>query len=225
MFREVTIGRSKNCDIYMGEQCSFVSNNHALVFMDNGQLYYRDYSTNGTYINNVFVHGNTVPIRFGDNILLAGRYPLNWNALRVYFPNIQSHASTMLDPNILRHNNVSSGHIQKAVEQEEKKSADTTKWNWGAFVLYPIWGFFNGCWWAFFIGLVLWWSLIPNIVFGINGSKWAWKYKTWDSIEDFESSQDSWNTVGKILFAISLFFVFIAFIVWFAIGASFYSYL
>ena len=79
ILREVTIGRSKDCDIYLDPRCEFASSYHATIYMDGTQLMYKDCSRNGTLINNVSVHNRAVPIKYGDVIMLAGRYQLSWN--------------------------------------------------------------------------------------------------------------------------------------------------
>ena len=42
---------------------------------------YKDTSTNGTVINNMMVHGKTVPINHGDTILIAGKYQITWEKI------------------------------------------------------------------------------------------------------------------------------------------------
>ncbi len=84
--REVTIGRSNTCDIYLDPRCKFASSLHATIFYHGNQLMFKDTSTNGTLINNVRVHKRSVPINHGDVILIAGKYPLNWNQIDSFFP-------------------------------------------------------------------------------------------------------------------------------------------
>jgi hypothetical protein len=70
-------------------------------------------------------------------------------------------------------------------------------WNWGAFSLTWLWGMSNRVW----ISLL---ALIPfplisiamMIILGIKGSEWAWQYKKWDSIEQFQKSQRKWKIWG-----------------------------
>lgn len=38
--REITVGRSKNSDIYLGERCIYASINHGSLYYDGSQLMY-----------------------------------------------------------------------------------------------------------------------------------------------------------------------------------------
>ena len=88
-------------------------------------------------------------------------------------------------------------------------TVDTAKWNWGAFGIYPIWGFFNGCWWAFFVGMFTGWLFpLPNIIFGVFGTRWAWENKVWNSAEEFERTKKSWDVAGVVITCINIVCVF-----------------
>ena len=64
-------------------------------------------------------------------------------------------------------------------------------------------------------------ALVLAIVFGINGRKWAWENRIWNSVEDFESTQGTWDKVGLVLFILSLVVVPLTLIIFFsAIVAS-----
>ena len=101
-------------------------------------------------------------------------------------------------------------HIQSEdIEPEQERNGsvgDSTvdfsylhRWNWGAAGLYPIWGLFNGCWWAALCLLVGWISFpIVNIIFGIYGSRWAWRYGKWDNFRFFCEKQRKWRTLGIV---------------------------
>lgn len=194
ILREVTVGRSRDCDIYLDERCIYASSHHATIYYDGNQLMYRDCSSNGTMINNVSVKHRAVPIRRGDTIMVAGKYQIGWNQIEVYFPSNQR----QMPP-------------QQPVYQErvavgpDTSELNLSKWNWGAFSLYPIWGLFNGCWWGLLIGIFLgcFWP-IPNIIFGVCGTRWAWENKTWRSAEDFMGTQHSWDIAGIIIFVIQM---------------------
>ena len=79
--REVSIGRSKSCDICLSQSCDYASNYHATIYCEGNRLLYKDTSTNGTFINNMFVHKMTVQIERGDNILIAGKYHISWSKI------------------------------------------------------------------------------------------------------------------------------------------------
>lgn len=84
--REVTVGRANSCDIWYEPNCVHVSNEHAIIYSDGKQLFLRDTSTNGTLINNMKIHRHAIAINYGDSILLAGKYPLSWERISVFFP-------------------------------------------------------------------------------------------------------------------------------------------
>lgn len=207
--REITIGRAKDCDIYLDDRCRYASSHHAIIYNDGGQLMYRDTSTNGTLINNINIKKRAVPINYGDTIMLAGQYPLNWTQLLAYFP--EAGSITPARP-LNKVNPISPRPTPPPIPNA---SRNLTKWNWGAFGLYPIWGFFNGCWWAILIAIFggAFFGIIINIIFGIYGTRWAWNNGTWNSYEEFEKSQESWSMAGIICFCLQLlaFFIFIAY--------------
>ena len=160
MLREVTIGRSKDCDIYLDERCIYASSHHATIYYDGNQLMYRDCSSNGTMINNVSVKHRAVPIRRGDTIMVAGKYQISWNQIDVYFP---GRPQQQMAPQQSYQQPFQQSYQQSAMQApvDEGDSLNLSKWNWGAFSLYPLWGFFNGCWWAFLIGFFVGW-LFPS---------------------------------------------------------------
>lgn len=221
--REISIGRSRNCDIFLDTNCIYASSLHATMFYDGNRLMYRDRSSNGTMINNIRVHNRAVPIRRGDTIMIAGRYQLNWNQIDAYFPP----------------NNQGGGYVNQGtiVDQPVSNAAscnttvpNLSRWSWGAFMLSWIWGFFHGCWWIFlieistiilvfipFIGaLYPFVSLGLKILYGIKGTEWSWKNKQWSSSQAFEHSHDIWNKVGLGLFIFNIVVVPILIIVFFS---------
>ena len=71
-------------------------------------------------------------------------------------------------------------------------------WNWGAFLLSPLWTFNNQVW----IGLLAWVPVIGfwmAIALGVKGNEWAWKSRRWQSIEQFKVHQRRWAIVGIVL--------------------------
>lgn len=194
ILREVTIGRDKGSDIYLDANCKFASNHHATMYYDGTQLMFRDNSTNGTLINNVSVKHRAVPIYHGDTIMIAGKYPISWNQIDAFFPNRPYIAPMPV--------------VQQPTKVEESILPDTASWSWGAFFLYPIWGFFNGCWWAFLMSF-LYLAILPNILFGVFGRRLAWQNAKWSSAADFNSTQSSWDAWGWGIFIVSLICTFI----------------
>lgn len=207
--REITVGRSKNCDIYLDPRCKYASGMHGTFYYDGYKLMYRDTSTNGTLINNVNVHKRAVPVNHGDIIMIAGQYPLNWNQIDSFFPPglPNPEPSPILGTIVATPGqNVASAPL------------DLNKWNWGAFFLTGIWGLGNGCWWLFLIyvfivlgyfipfvniltGLM---SITLSVVCGAKGNEWAWNNKSWSSIQNFHESQQTWTKVGLGVFLVGV---------------------
>ena len=227
--REVTIGRSPNCDIYLDQRCKYASNMHGTIYYDGNQLMFKDTSSNGTMINNISVRKRAVPIRRGDTIMIAGKYPINWNQIDSFFPYTPPNPiGTIVD--------VSKTMAQQASNAEP---LNLSKWSWGAFALSWIWGFFNGCWWMFLVSLgffilslfawivplagiiISFASLGVSILFGIKGTKWAWNNRKWDSISTFIQTQEIWNKVGLAIFILGIVFMVLAFIFFFATLSQF----
>jgi hypothetical protein len=71
-------------------------------------------------------------------------------------------------------------------------------WNWGAFLLTWIWGIFNGTFVSLLV-LVPFGNIVMPFVLGAMGNEWAWKNKTWQSIEQFHAVQRRWAMAGLIL--------------------------
>ena len=92
----------------------------------------------------------------------------------------------------------SSGMGRMAVIPPEIKG-----WNWGAFLLNFIWAFGNRTW----IGLL---SILPiigyvmPIILGSKGSEWAWRNKSWESVDHFKRVQRSWAVWGTVVMILLL---------------------
>lgn len=205
LLREVTIGRSKDCDIYLDPRCQYASKYHGTIFYDGQQLMYKDTSTNGTMINNVSVKHRSVPIRRGDIIMLAGKYQVNWNQIDAFFPSAVAqpphYSGTVSD--------------ETSPVSESEPGPDLSKWSWGAFMLYPLWGFFNGCWWAILVFFFFGWAIIPAFIFGIYGYSLAWENRRWNSVIDFEETQHSWDMWGIAIFILNVIVLsFVLFAFW-----------
>lgn len=83
----------------------------------------------------------------------------------------------------------------KRWEGEAAVPPESRGWNWGAFLLCPIWGVCNRVWISL-VSLVPYAGLIVAIVVGIKGNEWAWKKKGWEGIEHFKRTQRSWAKWG-----------------------------
>lgn len=86
---QLTIGRDPASGLVVSDAFPRVSNNHATIELREGQLFFRDHSSNGTIINGNNVHREEVPLTNGDHIMLAGEYLLAWPVLLNFFPNLQ----------------------------------------------------------------------------------------------------------------------------------------
>lgn len=194
MLRKITVGRSEGSDIYLDDGYVYASKRHGIIYFDGNQLMFRDMSSNGTMINNRKVKHRTVPLHRGDIILVAGRYQIDWNKIDAYLP--QRPIGTSF----------------QGMDQQISVFAPTTMnngaWNWGAMGLYPVWGLFNGCWWAALVGLAfgLWLFPLPNLLFGYYGTRWAWKNRYWHSQEEFQRVQSQWKPAGIATICIAALF-------------------
>lgn len=72
-------------------------------------------------------------------------------------------------------------------------------WNWGAFAMPHFWLFSNQVW----IGLLTWIPLanvVMPFVLGAKGNAWAWRSRTWSSVDDFKRHQRNWAIAGAVGF-------------------------
>lgn len=106
---------------------------------------------------------------------------------------------------------------------------DVDKFNWGASILWPLWGCANGMPYTLLIAVA--WAVVNynmrinatpasytdiclyqtvigaiiSLVFGINGGKWAYKRKNWRGMSHFKKVQNSWTNWGvSILYIFTL---------------------
>lgn len=95
--------------------------------------------------------------------------------------------------------------------------------NWGAFLITPIWSIFNGVW----IGLIWWVGLLAFVLalpdalrlmimfgqmalafyLGFNGNELAWRGKRWASAEHFVEIQKYWRIGSIVLTVLALVFI------------------
>ena len=64
---KIIIGRAPECDIVVDQMYARVSNEHATLEIQDGQLIYIDHSSNGTMINGRLVHHSSIAILNSDN--------------------------------------------------------------------------------------------------------------------------------------------------------------
>ena len=98
----------------------------------------------------------------------------------------------------------------KLTYDEKTFPTNINSFNWGAFFLWHLWGFWNGMpilsWCGFLLGFIsdafYYLSLIDvfvSIYLGLKGNKISWEKKNWSSIESFENTQRNWNLAGLIV--------------------------
>ena len=92
----VKIGRAETNDIRISEDFGTVSNEHAYIQLNNGVLTFVDHSSNGTMVNGVKYKGQSVTIKKGDEISLAGKYLLPWDEILAHFPQLRR-STTLLE--------------------------------------------------------------------------------------------------------------------------------
>ena len=91
--------------------------------------------------------------------------------------------------------------------EPDELEQELRKWNWGAFLLTVIWGIGNGVMRSF-LTLIPFYGLYEWFMLGINGNRWAWEKRRWESVEQFHRSQRAWAKAGVIVYAV-LFFLYL----------------
>jgi len=71
-------------------------------------------------------------------------------------------------------------------------------WSWGAFLLSWIWAIGNRTWWGL-LGLIPGVGLVVRVVLGMNGRRWAWRNRRWDSVAHFNRVQRRWSVAGAVV--------------------------
>ncbi len=81
-------------------------------------------------------------------------------------------------------------------------------WNWGGFALGPIWGIANHVWIATLplVGLLCPPFMLAGpvlaVLLGLNGNRWAWQNRRWQSVAHFQAVQRAWAGWGFAFFVI-----------------------
>lgn len=118
---KICVGRSSDCQIVVDSKYDSVSNNHAVIEYLDGSIWLIDTSTNGTIVNQERVHNRRIQVFYGDTILLAGVYSLDWNTISNYFP-IQSR-KTAIRSSV---NNQNAGRVTIKFENKPSASHNNT---------------------------------------------------------------------------------------------------
>lgn len=85
-------------------------------------------------------------------------------------------------------------------------------WNWGAFLFGWIWGVGNEVWISL-LCFIPYFGAIWHIVLGVNGNRWAWENKRWDSVEQFHKTQRKWAIWGAAIYGGILAIYLVIFII------------
>lgn len=191
--RIVRIGRNPDNDIILNHPT--VSGAHAEVHIhDNGQMLIVDHSTNGTYIDNTYLHNASRPLYGQETLRLPG--------------------NNLIPVSLICSNNNNSGagglNVEpKSITPSKSSPGSLNNWNWGAFYFGWLWAVCHKIYWPLvclipYVGQVA--AFIICIFLGAKGNQWAWeKYER--SAEEFEHSQHSWAVAACICFIITLFFL------------------
>lgn len=202
----IRIGRGVDCDIVVNDRYASVSRHHAVIYKEGNGFVFVDNSSNGTYINNRCVHRGKQYISPGDQIVLGTDYQLNWSEIRKFFPELAG--ATRIAGSVPALSTNYGGAGEAPVSSASAPSSERVDgWNWGAFYFGWLWAVCNGIYWPLIVLIpYIGWAvgLIVNIILGINGNRWAWEAKRWDSLESFRQVQHKWAVAALVCFALSV---------------------
>lgn len=83
------VGRAPENDHVVDQTFGRVSNEHATLEIQDGQLIFIDHSSNGSTVNGRPIHKASIAVNNGDKILLAEVYELKWPEILKHFPAMQ----------------------------------------------------------------------------------------------------------------------------------------
>lgn len=207
MNKRISIGRDRSCDIFTSDQYSDVSRNHADIFLDGSRLILEDHSSNGTYINGQKINHTNREIRVGDNIQLGRNYTLSWNEVSRFFPGIPTGNETTRDfgrhteryvvPTARHDDRYDYSYREENRQFPQRELEDFFgKWNWGGFFFHWIFSVCHKVYWPL-IALVFPIAVpVIMIIAAMNGNKWAWNSRRWESLEECKRVQLQWRNWG-----------------------------
>lgn len=73
-----TFGRSRECDIVLKDAPKDVSRKHGVLIEENGSVYIKDTSTNGTFVDGHDIHDETLLLNVYSEVVLSKDYNFNW---------------------------------------------------------------------------------------------------------------------------------------------------
>ena len=173
----IKIGRNPGNDIIFQDQT--VSGTHADIYIhDNGLVQIVDHSSNGTYVDQTYIHGATMDLVGTEMLTFPGQNCVSVSQLLAHF-GVQQHvtqqsyqsapqqpmAQPMAQPQPANVNvNVSLGAKgHHYAEQGLPKCYN--RWCWGGFYFGWLWGVFNRVYWPLIV-------FIPfaSVIFTVNVS-------------------------------------------------------
>ncbi len=226
MKSKITIGRDSTCDIRINDSYEGVSRNHAVIYFENGRIFFEDNSTNGSFINGSPLNYGRKEIRTGDTIYLGKHYCLLWSDINPHLSSCSYRETVKMNhsPSPQSHNSPIDNYRIEANEPlpiERNRNTELNKWNWGAFFFGWLWAVCNGIYWPLiviipYIGWVA--ALIINIILGVKGNEWAWNAKQWNSFDHFLSTQKKWTMAALYVFVGSIALIFLSFLIIFSLA-------
>lgn len=84
-------------------------------------------------------------------------------------------------------------------------------WNWGAFMFTYVWGIGNSAYLTLLVFVPLL-NLIWPFVCGFKGNEWALNSGTFQTVEEFNAAQKTWNKAGLVMFIVMLAFIALYFL-------------
>lgn len=119
-------------------------------------------------------------------------------------------------------------HTSDIQDDKVKIEKVINHFNWGAFLIWPLWGFFNGIPYIIFIStallIFLWYNyrwnntnelilgglifLAISLLFGFKGGRWSWTKEDWLDIKWYIKIQRIWTKsgIGICLMVIGIYF-------------------
>jgi hypothetical protein len=97
------------------------------------------------------------------------------------------------------------GYVPVSPETTREGISQIRGWNWGAFLLAPLWVFMMGCpgWGLLMIvGVVVFptpvfkalFYISISLILGALGNELSWKSRKWRGIDHFRRTQNAWKT-------------------------------
>lgn len=227
----VKIGRNADNNIIFTD--STVSGNHAdLYFYDDGSMQIVDHSSNGTYVNQTYIHGKNMALMGNEMLTFPGQNCLSVAQVAAHYNGTSAGTrEPAFMPSLATRPMNQASNVNVNVQVGSPKNSYATdptyapknlnSWCWGGFTFGWLWGVFNRVYWPLiifipFLGQVA--ALIIAFILGANGNRYAWD-KFDESPARFEQKQHRWNVAAFIVWGISILGTLITIIVLVSAGS------